>query len=208
MLTISIISEKGGVSKTTLTLNFAYYLYQNRYRVAVIDTDQQQNLTNFLADRIDERKEYFCDCYQKDYLNKFDELKKEYDFVLIDTAPKISSELSKIIDLSTVSFLLLKVSQLDFYTIQNVINIANSLKQKNKINVLFTQVNQYQHKLKAEAEKTIKENFNVTVLKNFMSYSNEYINSAAEFRTVFETKTKKKAAEIQLILNEVMRVQR
>lgn len=203
---ISILSEKGGVSKTTLTINLAFCLYQKNFKVAVIDTDQQQNLTNFFADRIEENFTYFCDTYYITDTKEIKEKSKGYDFVLIDCAPKISQNLTQVIDLSDISLLLLKVSQLDFYTIQNIINIAHKLKKKDSLKVLFTQVNQYQHKLKREAEETIKENFNVRVMNNFLSYSNDYINSISKFRTVFETKSKKKA-EIQLIVDEIIGVQ-
>ncbi|MCI8483485.1 MAG: ParA family protein [Lachnospiraceae bacterium] len=43
MRTISIISLKGGVAKTTTSVNMAYILYQAGYRVLLIDNDKQGN---------------------------------------------------------------------------------------------------------------------------------------------------------------------
>lgn len=46
MKTIGIINEKGGVSKTTTTINFAYGLAKKGLRVLICDLDPQGNTTN------------------------------------------------------------------------------------------------------------------------------------------------------------------
>ena len=43
MRIISVISLKGGVSKTTTSVNMAYILYKSDYRVLLIDNDKQGN---------------------------------------------------------------------------------------------------------------------------------------------------------------------
>lgn len=45
MHVISIVNQKGGVGKTTLTLNLAALLHKRGYRVLAVDLDAQANLT-------------------------------------------------------------------------------------------------------------------------------------------------------------------
>jgi chromosome partitioning protein len=51
MYTISIVNQKGGVGKTTLTVGLATYLQHFGYRVLVIDLDSQQNATSWMLGR-------------------------------------------------------------------------------------------------------------------------------------------------------------
>ena len=46
MKTIGIINEKGGVSKTTTTINLAYGFAQKGLNVLICDLDPQGNTTN------------------------------------------------------------------------------------------------------------------------------------------------------------------
>lgn len=43
---ISFINQKGGTGKTTLSLNISAILADKGYKVLLIDTDAQGNLTN------------------------------------------------------------------------------------------------------------------------------------------------------------------
>ena len=46
---ITIGQRKGGVAKSTSTLNLAYALAELGYRVLIIDLDDQQNATNSIT---------------------------------------------------------------------------------------------------------------------------------------------------------------
>lgn len=46
MRSLSITNIKGGVGKTTLIVNVAFYLQQHGWKIAIIDADEQANITN------------------------------------------------------------------------------------------------------------------------------------------------------------------
>lgn len=89
LIIITISALKGGVGKTAITRGLAYSLQSLKYKVAVIDLDYSNNLTNGYADD--------C-CY--DLIEDAKDLKTlkdiaenaKYDYILIDTAPSLVKE--------------------------------------------------------------------------------------------------------------------
>ncbi len=60
---IAVANQKGGVGKTTTTVNFAYELSKKGYKVLCVDMDSQGNLSNLLLgheDNIDDLEETIC----------------------------------------------------------------------------------------------------------------------------------------------------
>ncbi|MDE7266524.1 MAG: ParA family protein [Lachnospiraceae bacterium] len=87
---IGFITEKGGVSKTMSSVNFAHILAVSGYRVLFIDLDAQMNATDMLM----MGTEYECPCYTellcrrvKDADSLYTEFIYESNFELIDCIP-------------------------------------------------------------------------------------------------------------------------
>ena len=91
---ISVINQKGGVGKTTISFNIAIGLVNRGYRVLVIDNDPQGNLTSaFLADPTIMKADVI-DFYSEDRKDKLEPEKIRDNLYLIGA----NIHLSKITD--------------------------------------------------------------------------------------------------------------
>lgn len=88
-LILNIINNKGGVAKTSTTKNLAAALALLKKKVAVVDIDDQHNLTS------DYNDDYPYDLLTTDKtLKQLQHLKSQdqYDYILIDSPPDLGKE--------------------------------------------------------------------------------------------------------------------
>ncbi|BBL45261.1 sporulation initiation inhibitor protein soj [Nanobdella aerobiophila] len=151
---ISFISLKGGVGKTTLSINLGAYLKKfYNYKVLLIDTNGKysQNLfylkeNNFYGNRLwnDIKITPFyhlkiIDRLPETYINDINYLKRVYDIIIFDVFP--NPEL--IIDISRISDIIFLVINPDFYSLYVNRKLYNYL-EKDKVKIV---VNKYDKSL-------------------------------------------------------------
>lgn len=201
---LSIVSQKGGVSKSTMTINLAHYFSKKGFNVAVVDCDTQGSTTNFFNYR---EREKFCEVFHidKNVKNEIAKIAQVFEVVIVDNSPKFDNQLNSIIEISSHILVLTKCSQLDFFACAEVVDLINIHNKKDRSRFLLTQVNNVQQKLKSNMLEGLK-NYELDTLKTVMSLSADYVNSINNFETIFELKNAKKVAEIQLIAQEIERM--
>lgn len=99
---IAFSNQKGGTGKTTLAANLAVLWSNSNYKVAILDGDAQKSLSYW----IESRKKYYG---EKDvginiheynphnFSEDLNNIKKKYDFVIVDSAPSITFETIQIV---------------------------------------------------------------------------------------------------------------
>ena len=94
---ITVAQQKGGSGKTTLTANLAVALRRKGFTVAVLDTDPQGSLGRWFMERLQAVGEdgglEFSTSSAWGASYEGEKLKRRFDVVLIDTPPKIESDL-------------------------------------------------------------------------------------------------------------------
>ena len=136
---IAFSNQKGGSGKTTLTANIAVLWSNSGYRVAVIDCDSQKSLSYWL----DERKKYYGETdigissYSFDIRNLSNEvkqIKRKYDFILIDSPPSITFDTIQILKATDRVFVPVQPSPVDLMATIPFLNLA---KQEKKNPIIF-----------------------------------------------------------------------
>ncbi len=102
---ISFSNQKGGTGKTTLAANLAVLWSNSNYKVAVLDADAQKSLTHWM----EARKKYYGEndigielhSYNPhSFTEDLQNIKKKYNFVIIDSPPSITFETIQIVKCS------------------------------------------------------------------------------------------------------------
>ncbi len=132
---IALSNQKGGSGKTTLTANLSVLWSNSQYKVAIIDADSQKSLTNW----VEERKNYYgeedigFDMYPYEastIQDQIKEIKRKYDFILIDSPPSITFNTIQILRCSDNIFVPTQPSPLDLMATIPFLNLAKRERKK------------------------------------------------------------------------------
>ena len=135
---ITFANQKGGSGKTTLSANLAVLWANSEYKVAVIDADAQKSLTYWL----EARKKYYreepigIDHYPFDVRNLNEDLKqikRKYDFIIIDSPPSITFDTIQIIKFSDFIYVPVQPSPIDVMATIPFLNISKQERKKTTV---------------------------------------------------------------------------
>lgn len=126
---ITVAQQKGGSGKTTLTVNLAVALRRRGLSVAVLDTDPQGSLGRWFMERLDRHGEdeglEFTTSSAWGASYESEKLKKRFDVVLIDTPPKIESDLRPALRVADLVLVPVASSQVDLWATEGVLDLAS-----------------------------------------------------------------------------------
>lgn len=122
------VNAKGGVGKTTLSVNYAVWLREQGHSVAFIDADKQRLSTDWLS-HVQPDINVWQINDEQEMLDKISEVRGEVDYLIID-GPAGDSGLTRVILLrSDVAFLPCGPSELDLKGTQDEIRVVKSVQE-------------------------------------------------------------------------------
>ncbi|MFZ7216073.1 ParA family partition ATPase [[Pasteurella] aerogenes] len=205
MKVISVLSQKGGSGKTTLSINIARCLQLKGFEVALIDTDPQASAREWNARAGDDFFPVFA-CDKGISEKEIRVLGRQADFLIIDGAPRIEKNMTDSIKFADYILIPLKPSQLDIWACQDSIELVQARMQVNdklKAGLVISQTNK-QTNLAKDVIEFIGEKFEIPLLEGSTAVRVSYAEVLSLGNTVFESQSKEAKAEINQITNEIL----
>lgn len=153
---ITVAQQKGGAGKTTLAANLAVALSRRGKTVALLDTDPQGSLGRWFMARREggDPGLSFSTASAWGVSYECDKLRGENDFVIVDTPPKIDSDLKPAIRECDLVVVPVSASQVDVWATEGVLDMA--AREKAEVMVVLNRA-KAGTKVALDVDRTLKE---------------------------------------------------
>ena len=206
MTVISILNQKGGVGKTTLSTHLARALQLQGKDILLVDSDPQGSTRDWAATR----KEQTLPVVSIDRPTIDKDLKNiRKDFIIIDGAPRSNEIILSAIKASNAVIIPVQPSPYDIWATSDLVRIVKEHIQKTNGTLKATFVVSRVIKGTKIGSEIIEilSNYEIPVLKTLITQRVIYPNSAAAGTTVLDQDPKGEAAEeIRALTNEILQM--
>lgn len=205
---ISFLNGKGGVGKTTLTLNVATSIGNRGYDVIAIDTDPQFSLSDFHHEKMP------FDVAEAESEKEVYKIKRNfhnYDFIIIDGAGFLDNISSSAVFMSDLVIIPITPSALDFKASGSLVDVieARNDTQPNKVIARWV-INKVVSS--AVMNSILKEAISESGIQSFktrIAQRQSYIRSLNEQGgTIYNSSDNLAKGEIDVFVNEILEILR
>jgi len=130
---ITVANAKGGVGKSTITYCLACYYAYRGAKVAILDEDIQQTITDNIETCRDRGDDIPIELIDKEKLSSYSALVEsdKHDIIFIDTPPVLTTQLGSIYDISDMVLIPIKPSTNDYNSLLRSIDTLKDAMTKN-----------------------------------------------------------------------------
>lgn len=203
---ISILNQKGGVGKTTLSIHIAYGLQEKGYKVLLIDADPQGSSRDWHeASECSVLKVVGIDrpTIHKD-INLF---KKDYDYILIDGPARLGTISISALKCSDIVLIPIQPSPVEIWATEGIIEMAREEKTLSEKQLkIFLIINMMVKNTHLGNEiRTAIEQSGLTALNSVACFRQDYRKCFANGSTVIKENPNSEASkEIITMVEEII----
>ncbi|MEI4484565.1 ParA family partition ATPase [Frigidibacter sp. MR17.14] len=124
---IAVAQQKGGSGKTTIAVNLAVAFVRAGRKVAVLDTDPQGSLGRWFMtrrERLGDAGLEFSTSSAWGVAYECEKLKRDVDYVIIDTPPKVDADLRPALREADLVLIPVASSHVDLWATEGVLDLA------------------------------------------------------------------------------------
>ena len=202
---ISLLSQKGGVGKTTLSLNLAGLFATNGARTLLIDADPQGSSISWSAVRTSPPLFPVVGMAKGNLHKELPDLRRQYEMVVIDGAPRVNEIARSAIIASDVVLIPVQPSPVDIWASQETIDLVNEARIfRENLKVAFVINRKIANTAIGRDVRHALADFGYPVLSAHITQRVAFAESLAQGQTVFEAMPNSPAAkEIEELQEEV-----
>ena len=211
---ISVLNQKGGVGKTTLSIHIASTLALGGNRVLLIDADVQRSALDWAATRETNPIFTVVGIPKNNIHKEVQLLKVNYEYIVIDGPPRVYDVARSAIAASDVVLIPIQPSPYDVWSAKEVVDLVNEVKEPlqvyKKIMVAFV-LNRVIAKtvIGRDVGEALEQYKDIPVLKTHITQRVAYAETAAQGTSVIEEDPKSNAGlEIKHMVEELVKLVR
>jgi chromosome partitioning protein len=205
---IGILNQKGGVGKTTLSVNIAHELTRKNpnVKVLVVDSDPQQSALNWSEVREKSPPFDIIGFAKKSLHRDLPPIASNYEFIVIDGPPRVTELARSCIMASDIIIIPCTPSPYDIWASSETVALINESRiYKEKLKSVFAINRRIINTAIGRDVAEALEDLKTPVLKSHVSQRVIFAESAASGMTVFDMEPEGKAAqEITNLVNEIL----
>ena len=204
MKIITLANQKGGCGKSTISINLALSLAQQRHRVMLLDTDPQRN--SFETIKVRDHRPIRVVATSKNIYQYLEKFENQYDYAVIDTPPHNEKVVSTSILCSDLVIIPIQNSPLDIRSTRTTVELIRKAKELNPQLMGYFLLYRIRPLTLAtkELSEILKKRYEIKILKSHVSNRDVYRESLIYGKGVSEFSHSNHAInEIISLVNEI-----